>query len=120
MRRYLLVLAAAAMLASGCSPAERRDAGQSAKEGAKKVERAVGEGLSVAKLKSELMASSKLDASHIDVDMEGKTFYLRGSVPNAEQKTLANRLSNDLIAKDQKVVDELKIVSQTPTSTATP
>jgi len=125
MRQHILVLAAAALLACGCSPAERKDVEQSARAGARKVEqsakegvKAVGEGLSVAKLKSELMASSKLDASHINVDLEGNTFHLRGSVPNAEQKTLANQLSNGMIARDQKVVDELKIVA--PTTSAKP
>ena len=120
MKSQLIIALTTAILAVGCSPAERNDmankadqgmqqAKQTAKTGMKKAGQAVGEGVSTTRIKSALLASKKLDASHIDVDTDKKSVYLRGSVKSEEQKKIANDLANNMMEPDQKLVNELKI-----------
>ena len=122
MKTSLIYLMLAAVLAAGCSQAERdsmtnqadrgmRQAGQTVKQDLHKAGRAMDEGLSSTRIKSALMASRKIDASHINVDTVQKTVFLRGSVQTAEQKKMARDLSNTMIEPGQKLVDELKIVA---------
>lgn len=120
MKSQLIIALTTAILAVGCSPAERNDmankadqgmqqAEQTAKTGMKKAGQAVGEGVSTTRIKSALLASKKLDASHIDVDTDKKSVYLRGSVKSEEQKKIAHDLANNMMEPDQKLVNELKI-----------
>lgn len=122
MKNQLMILLTAATLAVGCSQAERNDmankadqgvqqAGQTAKKEMKKAGEAMDEGMSSTRIKSALLASKKLDASNINVDTAQKTVYLRGSVKTAEQKKLANDLTNNMMDSDQKLVNELKIAA---------
>jgi osmotically-inducible protein OsmY len=134
MRLFFASVAVAALL-TGCSSTDTQHAQESAKsfeqkasvEGkklessakveGKKLETSAAEGVNSTKVKAALMASSKLNTSHLNVDTEGKTIYLRGSVPTAEEKTLAARIAGDTADKDQKVVDQLKVeavASSTP------
>jgi osmotically-inducible protein OsmY len=127
------VLLASSLCIAGCTQQEQQNAEQDLQRGAANVERtlekgakdvgkAVSTGVDTGKLKSALMASEKLNTDHLNVDKEGNTFYLRGSVPDAEQKALAARIANDVIGKDEKVVDELQVGATTTTvqTTATP
>lgn len=122
MKNQLMILLATAALAVGCSQAERNDmankadqemrqAGQTAKQEMKKAGQAMDEGVNSTRIKSALLSSKKLDASYINVDTEQKTVFLRGSVKTADQKKLANDLTNNMIAPDQKLVNELKIAA---------
>lgn len=111
MKKELCLTLAAALLAVGCSQAERQDLTESANRGLAKAERAVDNSVSTAKIKSALMASPKLDASKINVDSDKNVVYLRGSVPSVEQKALATRLATDMVEKNQQVVDELKVAA---------
>lgn len=133
MRNYIIAgLLGSSLLVAGCSQQEQQNAEQNLQKGAANVERtlekgakdvgkAVSTGVDTAKVKSALMASEKLNTDHLNVDKEGNTFYLRGSVPDAEQKALAARIANDVIGKDEKVVDELKVgTTTTVDTTATP
>lgn len=122
MKNQLMIVLAAATLAMGCSQAERNDmatkadqgmqqAGQTAKKEMKKAGQAMDEGMSTTRIKSALLASKKLDASHINVDTAQNTVFLRGSVKTEDQKKLANDLTNTMIEPDQKLVNELKIAA---------
>ncbi|MBS2040426.1 BON domain-containing protein [bacterium] len=122
MKKPLIYLMLTTILAAGCSQSERnnmanqtnqglREASQTVKQDLHKAGRAVDEGLSSTRIKSALMASRKLDASHINVDTEKKTVYLRGSVKTQEQKKIARDLTNTMIEPGQKLVDELKIAA---------
>lgn len=130
MRTLTTAALLGALLMLGCTQQETQNAEQSLQKGAANVERtlqkgakdvgkAVSTGMDTAQLKSALMASEKLDTSHINVDKEGNTFHLRGSVPDAEQKALAARIANDVVGKDEKVVDELKVGATTTTTVET-
>ena len=113
MRNPLGVICAGALLTLtlGCSPAERQDVKESAEKGVKTAGTVLDNGVSSTKIKSALLATPKLDASKINVDTDKTQVYLRGSVLNQEQKSLALRLATDMVGKQQHVVDELKIVS---------
>lgn len=111
MKNSLMILLAAAALAAGCSQAERKDLAREADQGLHKAGQALDEGVSTTRIKSALLASQKIDASHINVDTEQKTVFLRGSVKSAEQKKLAHELTNTMIEPGQKLVDELKIAA---------
>lgn len=122
MKNKLMTLLAAGVLAVGCSQAERntmaheadqsmKAAGKTAKQELKQAGQAMDEGMNSTRIKSALLASKKLDASNINVDTSVKTVILRGSVKTEEQKKLANDLTNNMIAPDQKLVNELKIAA---------
>lgn len=111
MKNSLMILFTAAVLAAGCSQAERNDMAKEADQGMHKAGQAVDEGVSSTRIKSALMASQKIDASHINVDTEQKTVFLRGSVKSEEQKKMAHDLTNTMIEPGQKLVDELKIAA---------
>lgn len=74
-----------------------KDVGQKVKEGAQKT----GEALDATKqhldVKAALLADKNVDASHIDIDVnkDTKTLYLRGTVPTAAQKALAEKIARD-------------------------
>jgi osmotically-inducible protein OsmY len=48
-------------------------------------------------VKAALLADKNVDASHIDIDVnkDTKTLYLRGTVPTAAQKALAEKIARD-------------------------
>lgn len=63
-----------------------------------------------ADVKAALMADDDIDASRIDVDVQAgtKTVVLRGTVPDARQKTAAERIARDK-AQGYTVRNELKV-----------
>jgi len=109
MRYPILAVLAAASLLVGCSESERAELKQDASKTMQSAGKAVDESVDTAKVKSALMASSQLDASRINVDKEKNVYYLRGAVPDAEQKQRAVRLTKDMVASTDQVVDELEV-----------
>lgn len=74
-----------------------KDIAAAVKEGAKTVAADVGAGKQTADIKAALIAAKGIDASHIDVstDADTRTVTLKGTVPNAAQKTVAERVARD-------------------------
>jgi osmotically-inducible protein OsmY len=81
----------AASRAGGAVAGAARDAGNAVMEGGKAADAAV----ETMDVKVALSADSRVDASDINVDTDHvtKTVTLRGRVPNAEQKTLAEDIA---------------------------
>ena len=109
MRYVIVTTLLAAGLLAGCSAGERAELKKDASKTLKTAGKTVDNGMDTAKVKSALMASSQLDASRINVDKEKNVFYLRGAVTDAEQKQRAVRLTKDMIASTDQVVDELEV-----------
>jgi osmotically-inducible protein OsmY len=90
-----------------------QDAGAKAKEGAQKTGSAIDAGKQHVDVKAALLADKNVDASHIDIDVnkDTKTLYLRGTVPTAAQKALAERIARDK-AGDFSVRNELTVMAK--------
>lgn len=76
-----------------------------------------------ASVKSALMASDKMDTSALNVDTVDGHVYLRGYVPTVDQRTLAQEIATNTVAKGTNVINELAVgvdVSPSPASSATP
>ena len=91
-RTYLAIGACilAATLAGGCA--------NTVKGAQKDTEKAVektGAAFNTADVKSALIADGRVDASNINVDSvaNSKTVVLKGTVPTAEQKTIAEQIT---------------------------
>jgi hyperosmotically inducible periplasmic protein len=97
-------LAVVLALSAGCATAKgvQKDA-ESATE-------AVVAGANTVDVKSALIADGRVDASNINVDTEKetRTVVLKGTVPTAEQKTLAEQIARDN-AKDYKIQNNLTV-----------
>jgi hyperosmotically inducible periplasmic protein len=61
------------------------------------------------KVKVDLMAAKGLDASHISVSDNGKTISLNGSVPTAQQKSLAGQHAKSALGPGYQVQNNLKV-----------
>lgn len=91
-----------------------KEAGEAAAESAAEMkqdaEAAADTATTTAQVKSALMADTAVDASHIDVDSNGaaKTVTLKGRVPNAAQRTAAERIARDK-AEGFTVINQLTI-----------
>ena len=103
----------------GTKPAAQ-EVGQKVKEGAQKVKEGAqktGSAVDATKqhmdVKAALLADKNVDASHIDIDVDrgAKTLYLRGTVPTAAQKALAERIARDK-AEGFSVRNELTVVKK--------
>ena len=90
-----------------------KDVTQAVKEGA----HATGEAAEATKqhldVKAALLAEKNVDASHIDVDVnkDTKTVHLRGTVPSAAQKSLAEKIARDK-AEGYAVRNELTVMAK--------
>ena len=98
----------AAALAGGCA--------NTVKGAQKDTEKAVEKTAGVANtvdVKSALIADGRVDASNINVDTETntKTVVLKGSVPTAEQKTIAEQIARDK-AKGYTVQNRLTVAAK--------
>lgn len=111
MKKTPIYLMVTLLLAAGCSQAERTNMAHQADQNVRKAGQALDEGLNSTRIKSALMASRKVDASHINVDSSDTTVFLRGSVKTLEQKKIAHDLTNTMIEPGQKLVDELKVAA---------
>jgi len=61
------------------------------------------------KVKAELVATQNLDTSRLKVDTVGHTVELKGSVPDAHQKALADEKAKSAAGADYTVKDELAV-----------
>jgi osmotically-inducible protein OsmY len=73
----------------------------------------VAAGAETVDVKSALIADGRVDASNINVDTHAdtKTVVLKGSVPTAEQKTVAEQIAREQ-AKGYKIQNLLTVVAK--------
>lgn len=95
----------AAALAGGCANTVKG----AQKDTEKAVEKTAG-GVNTADVKSALIADGRVDASNINVDTvtNTKTVVLKGTVPTAQQKTIAEQIARDK-AKGYTVQNQLTV-----------
>src|SRR5689334_4033179 len=120
MRRIILGLAAALAL-SGCSRQQQAEAGSQAQRAKSQTQQAVSkarqqlsDGSITAKVKTAMMASDKLQTGGIDIDTANRVVHLKGSVPDASQKALAERIAKDTVGPDVRVVSDLTVNAKQP------
>ncbi len=82
-----------------------------AKQDTERAAEAVSAGVETMDVKSALIGDGRVDASNINVDTVAstKTVVLKGSVPTAEQKTLAETIARQN-AKGYAITNELTVV----------
>lgn len=113
-----------AVVAGGCSDAAQRDAKEAARDTGNAVERAadrtaeagrdaghaIGAAMETADVKLALTTDSRVDASDINVDTDHntKTVTLKGHVPTAQQKEVAEEIAKAK-APEYKVHNELMV-----------
>lgn len=61
------------------------------------------------KVKTALSASDKLDSSALNVDTKDQVVYLKGTVPDAAQKAIAESLAKNTVSAGVKVVNQLQV-----------
>ncbi|HEY1305222.1 MAG TPA: BON domain-containing protein [Vicinamibacterales bacterium] len=95
----------AAALAGGCANTVKG----AQKDTEKAVEKTAG-GVNTADVKSALIADGRVDATNINVDTvtNTKTVVLKGTVPTAQQKTIAEQIARDK-AKGYTIQNQLTI-----------
>src|SRR5690349_2017074 len=88
-----------------------KEVGKEAKGGLKQGQKVAADTLLSGHVKTAMVASSKLDSSQINVDanVAGKTVVLRGTVPDAGQKALAERVAKDTVPPGTILTSQLKI-----------
>jgi len=68
------------------------------------------EGLMALQVKSALMTTPKqLEWNNIDVDTDKGIVHLRGTVPSAEQKKVADNIARQVAGKEFKVTSHLQV-----------
>ena len=88
----LCACALAATLAGGCANTVK-----GAEKDTEKIVEKTAAATNTVDVKSALIADGRVDASNINVDTSSqtKTVVLKGSVPTAQQKTLAEQIARD-------------------------
>jgi osmotically-inducible protein OsmY len=88
-------------------------AGEKAAEASKQAGAAVAAATNTVDVKAALLADETIDASSIDVDTDARTHtvILKGSVPSAEQKTLAGNVAASK-ARGYKIVNQLEVIEK--------
>lgn len=107
--KYLQGLVMAALItstAAGCANTMR-----GVKKDSEKVVEKTAAGVETMDVKAALIADGRVDAGNINVDTSGstKTVVLKGSVPSAEQRTIAETIARDQ-AKGYRVDNQLTVV----------
>jgi osmotically-inducible protein OsmY len=112
----LLALAGLAALLAGCDDHQKAEANNKAQEAKTEIQKATDnakkeltDGTVTLKVKSAMNSSDKLNTSGINVDTKDKVVTLKGSVPDASQKSLAERIAKDTVGSDIKVVNQLAV-----------
>jgi osmotically-inducible protein OsmY len=84
---------------------------QGAKQDTERAAEAVTAGVETMDVKSALIGDGRVDAANINVDTiaDTKTVVLKGSVPTAEQKTIAESIAREN-AKGYTITNELTVV----------
>ena len=101
---------------SGCSKQQEMEASSQAQRAKQKFQQATadaGKKLTdagiTAKVKTAMVASSKLNTSGINVDTANKVVTLNGAVADQNQKQLAERIAKDTVGPDVQVVNKLQV-----------
>jgi len=86
-------------------------AGNKVGDAASSTGRATDAAIQTMEVKSALIADKRVDASNINVDTDGatKTVTLKGHVPNASQKSIAERIARDK-AEGYRVQNDLMVM----------
>lgn len=127
MRFKLLIPLAIAVVMVGCTPQQQatventaqrtgdaiertaEQAGNTARPAMQEAKEEVTDSGLTLKVKTALSASDKVSATGIDVDTENRVVHLKGVVPNANQKTVAETIAKNTVGKDVKVVNQLQV-----------
>lgn len=110
MRMHVGMLGMAVMVASlvggGCSNTMR-----GVKQDTERAAEKTAAGLETADVKSALVADGRVDATNVNVDTiaSSRTVLLKGSVPTAEQKSIAETIAREQ-AKGYKIDNQLTVV----------
>jgi osmotically-inducible protein OsmY len=117
--RYIIgtgALAGAALALAGCNQQQKVEANSASQKAKNQIEQATAtakhdltDGTITLKVKSAMNSSDKLNTSAVNVDTKDKVVHLRGAVPSADQKALAERIAKDTVGQDVKVVNELAV-----------
>lgn len=118
-RKRFIVLAAGLMLV-GCSPQEQAEVQNTVQNAAATVQKeakplldktgkAVTDASITARVKAAMTASTKLDSSDINVDTKNKVVYLKGTVPDAAQKKLADSIASNTLGSGESMVSQLQV-----------
>lgn len=107
-RKHLLtvgILAATLMSSAACSNTMR-----GVKQDTEKATENTAAGVETMDVKAALIADGRVDAANINVDTSAstKTVVLKGSVPTAEQKTMAETIAREQ-AKGYAVTNQLTV-----------
>ena len=111
-----LALAGLAVLLAGCDAHQKAEANNKTQEAKTEIQKATAnakhdltDGTVTLKVKSAMIPSDKLNTSGINVDTKDKVVFLKGTVPDANQKALAERIAKDTVGNDIKVVNQLAV-----------
>ena len=114
--RWTIISLAAALALAGCSRQQTAEAGSQADRAKNQAQKALGNarvelqnGTVTARVKTAMMASTRLDTSNVNVDTNNGVVYLKGSVPAADQKNLAMQIAKDTVGSGTKVVSQLQV-----------
>lgn len=99
---------------------EVRDSAESAAESVGEAAESAGEAIQetgvaagvAAEVKTALMVSEQVETSQLNVDVEGETVFLRGTVPAEEQVALAEQIAADTVAEGTTVTNELTVATE--------
>jgi osmotically-inducible protein OsmY len=100
------IVLAALLGAAGCA-----NTMQGAKQDTERAAEKTGAAMETVDVKSALIADGRVDASNINVDTSAstKTVVLKGSVPTAEQKAMAETIARQQ-AKGYTITNQLTVV----------
>ena len=103
-----VMFAAAVALSAGCA-----NTMQGVKEDSERAAEKTAAGVETMDVKAALIADGRVDAANINVDTiaSSKTVVLKGSVPTAEQRTIAETIARDH-AKGYTITNQLTVVAK--------
>ena len=111
-----MMIAILAMFLNGCDDHQKAEANNKAQEVKTEIKKvtdnvkySVAEGTVTFKVMRAMNSSDKLNTADITVDTNGKVMALKGTVPDVNQKALAERIANDTVGNDIKVVNQLGV-----------
>lgn len=120
----ILLLLLPALWVSGCSQDDRADVGQAVDtlqretgETAREAGKTLDDAGITARIKSALVASSKISAGDLNVDTRNQVVHLRGTVPDAAQIRLAEEIARNTVSERIEIVNELKVAGDEERST---
>ena len=118
-KTFAAALALAALLV-GCSQETQQQVEDTSKSVATDVKEGAKEAVETTKevaadvdltasVKTALMASDKIDSSALNVDTVDGTVFLKGSVPDDMQKTLAEEIAKNTVPENTMIKNELAV-----------